>query len=80
MDKLKICNEELDKAIEYVRNNQYKNQRNDSQTYTYYKASLRSIRGDIKRANRYMYEEIDELSKSDIKNLLGKIIEIENNI
>lgn len=78
MDNLRYINESLDSAIDFVRNNKYVDQTTDREKH-YYKANIRSIRGDIKRANRYMYENINDLSKNDIETLLEKIVEIDYN-
>lgn len=78
MDNLRYINEALDRAIDFVRNNKYVDQTTDRDKH-HYKANIRSIRGDIKRANRYMYENINDLSKNDIETLLEKIVEIDYN-
>ena len=38
---------------------------------------INGIRGDIKLAHKNMLDYIDEFSKIDIKNVLEKIVEIE---
>ncbi|RIN97106.1 hypothetical protein P3T97_14180 (plasmid) [Mammaliicoccus sciuri] len=68
--------EQLDKAIEYVNNNKNNIDLSDREK-VYYEASIRSIRGDIKVTNRYMLDNLEELSKDDIKILLEKIVAIE---
>ncbi|MGW7811112.1 hypothetical protein AST00_11150 [Staphylococcus equorum] len=76
MDILSHYIEELDKANEYVSNNRYSLDMSDSEK-VYYNATIRSIRGDIKQANKYMLQNLDELAKDDIKTILQKIVEIE---
>jgi len=77
MDIFKRHIEELDKAIDYVNNNEDRVDMSDEER-TYYNSSIRSIRGDIKVTNRYILNNLEELSKDDIKTLLQKIVEIEN--
>lgn len=77
MDIFKRYIEELDKGIDYVNNNKYKVDMSDEER-TYYNAAIRSIRGDIKVTNSYILDNLEELSKDDIKILLQKIVEIEH--
>ncbi|MBF7019715.1 hypothetical protein ISO99_07295 [Staphylococcus sp. 18_1_E_LY] len=77
MDILSRYIEELDKANEYVSNNKYSLNMSDTEK-VYYNAAIRSIRGDIKQTNKYMLQNLDELSKEDIKEILQKIVEIES--
>lgn len=77
MDILSHYIEELDKANEYVSNNKYNLNMSDTEK-VYYNATIRSIRGDIKQANKYLLQNLDELSKDDIKKILQKIVEIES--
>ncbi|MEJ7220784.1 hypothetical protein [Staphylococcus gallinarum] len=69
--------EELDKGINYVSNHKYRIDMDDRER-TYYNAAIRSIRGDIKVTNKYILNNLEELSKNDIKVLLQKIVEIES--
>ncbi|MFW2512130.1 hypothetical protein ACNRAK_10165, partial [Staphylococcus epidermidis] len=77
MDILSRYIEELDKANEYVSNNKYSLNMSDTEK-VYYNAEIRSIRGDIKQTNKYMLQNLDKLSKEDIKEILQKIVEIES--
>ena len=77
MDILSHYIEELDKANEYVSNNKYSLNMSDTEK-VYYNATIRSIMGDIKQTNKYLLQNLDELSKDDIKKILQKIVEIES--
>ena len=77
MDILSHYIEELDKANEYVSNNKYSLNMSDTEK-VYYNATIRSIRGDIKQTNKYLLQNLDELSKDDIKKILQNIVEIES--
>lgn len=68
--------EELDKGLEYVKNNKVENQAH-FQDAGYHKGVIRGIRRDIKSAQRNMLDYINEISKDDIKVILEKIVEIE---
>ena len=57
MNTFKYHIEELDNAIDYVKNNDYSISMSDMEE-TYYNASIRSIRGDIKVANRYILDNL----------------------
>lgn len=77
MEKVQHWIEELDKGLEYVKNNKVENQAH-FQDAGYHKGVIRGIRGDIKSAQRNMLDYINEISKDDIKVILEKIVEIED--
>ncbi|MFX0550152.1 hypothetical protein ACOAKC_12615 [Hathewaya histolytica] len=76
MDIVNYCNEELDQALDYIRHNKAENQVNFQDT-GYHQKNIDGIRGDIKLAHNNMLNHIDEFSKEDIKDVLEKIVEIE---
>ncbi|HCX9014052.1 MULTISPECIES: hypothetical protein [Staphylococcus] len=79
MDIVNRCNEELTKALEYVKHNKAGDQAN-FQDKGYHQKVIDGIRGDIKLAHKNMLDCIDEFSKNDIKDVLEKIVEIEETL
>lgn len=76
LDTVNRCNEELSNALEYIKHNKAGDQAN-FQDEGYHQKVINGIRGDIKLAHKNMLDYIDEFSKNDIKNVLEKIVEIE---
>lgn len=69
MNNLKDVKEGLNRYLTYLNNTD----KND----TLYNEEVHSIRGDLIRVHRFMYNNLEELSKNDIQILIEKIIQIE---
>ncbi|MCG3400709.1 hypothetical protein [Staphylococcus massiliensis] len=79
MDIINYCNEELDKALDYIKHNKTEGQLN-FQDVGFHQKIIDEIRGDVKLAHKNMLNYIDEFSKDDIKVVLEKIVEIEETL
>lgn len=79
MNIVSHCKEELNKALDYIKHNKAGDQAN-FQDAGYHHKVIDGIRGDIKLAHKNMLNHIDEFSKEDIKDVLEKIVEIEETL
>lgn len=79
MDIINYCNEELDKALDYIKHNKAEDQLN-FQDVGFHQKIIDGIRGDIKLANKNILNHIDEFTKEDIKIVLEKIVKIEETL
>lgn len=69
MNNLTEVKEALNSYLKYLNNTDKNN--------THYNAEVHSIKGDLIRVHRFMYNNLEELSKNDIQILIEKIIQIE---
>lgn len=76
MNTINYSNEELDKALDYIKHNKAEDQVN-FQDAGFHQKIIDGIRGDIKLAHKNMLNHIDEFTKEDIKIVLEKVVEIE---